>query len=135
METVPSAWVREPHGEQPWTVSTSIARFDYAAGAWCIAGVGLTQFVSWVLNERLLVHAVRRRYRRIWVEAGKSYVRRKTIWTTRRSLGEEDRHEAMRQAQEARNQQREQEQREAEQRRQQEARPAGPKSSASARPS
>lgn len=55
MGTVPSAWVREPHDGQPWTV------------------------------------------------------RRKTIWTTPRSIGEEDRHEAMRQRQEARKQQREEE--------------------------
>jgi competence protein CoiA len=97
MEAVPLAWVRAPGDGQPWTVSTSVARFDYTAGAWCFVGVELTQFVSWVL-----VHAVRRRYRRIRVEPGKSYVRRKTIWTTPRSIGEEDRHEAMRQGQGAR---------------------------------
>ena len=113
IEAVPSAWAQEPRGGQPWTVSSSVARFDYAAGAWCFVGVELTRFVSWELAGRLLVHAVRRRYRRIWVEPGRSYVWRKTIWTTPRSIGEEGRHEAMCQDQEARKQQREQEQREA----------------------
>lgn len=121
MEVVPSAWVRAPGDGQRWTVSASVARFDYIAGAWRFVGVELTQFVSWMLAEWLLVHTVRRRYRRIWVEPGKSYIRRQTIWTTPRSIGEENRHEAMRQGQEARKRQREQEQREAEQRQQQEA--------------
>jgi hypothetical protein len=112
---------REPDGEMPWTVSDDVARFDYATGAWCIVCVRLTQFVSWVLNEKLFVHAVRRRYRRIWLETGERYVRRQAIWTTQRSVDEEGRHEAMRQRQEARKQQRAQEQREAEQRQRQEA--------------
>lgn len=121
MGIVPSIRVQEPDGEQPWTVSDDVARFDYTAGAWCVVSVGLTQFISWLLREKVLVHAVRRRYRRIWLEISERYVRRQTIWTTQRSLDEEARHEAMRQRQEARKRQREQEQREADQRRQQEA--------------
>lgn len=121
MSIAPSIRIQEPDDERPWTVGDDVARFDYSTGAWCIVGVTLTQFIAWALHEKVILHPVRRRYRRIWLEVGRRYVRRQTIWTTPRSVDEEDRHDAMRQRQEARKRQREQEQREAEQRRHQEA--------------
>lgn len=67
MGIVPSIRIQEPNVEQPWTVGEDVARFDYTVGAWCIVSVGLTQFISWVLHEKVLVHPVRRRYRWIWL--------------------------------------------------------------------
>lgn len=121
MEIVPSAWVVEPAGGRPWAVGGTVARFDYAAGNWRTVPVSLTQFIAWVLNEQLLIHEVRPRYRRVLWETSGKLIRRQNIWTTQRSVDSEDRHELMRQRQEARKREAEKRKQEAEQREREEA--------------
>lgn len=101
-----------------------MAGFHFQHGTWITEeDVDLTRFIRWVLHEQTAPHQVLPRYRSIWFPSSQSYGRRQLIWTSQRSIGEEARHEAKRQRQEAwKRQQEEKEQLAEQQRKEEEAR-------------
>lgn len=118
---VPSIRVREPGGDHGWIVIDGTAGFSYDQGTWAtIENLELPLFTRWVLHEQLAIHQPLPRYRRVWIGADQGYGRRRLIWTTSRSVGDETRHEAMRQRQEERKRQREEDERLTAQRRKEE---------------
>lgn len=112
---VPSVRVREPYDDRPWTVVDGVAGFAYSDGAWSIVdSLTLITFIRWILQEKMIIHDVGHRYRRVRFGHGQRYARRPMLWTTPRSIANETRHEAMRQRQD-------EQKRQAEQRRQEQA--------------
>lgn len=77
--------------------------FDYRAGRWEVRTEPLERFVRWALEEQLVPAEVLPRYRRVYrVVAGEQrQFRRAQWWTSRKSVADQDKHEAMRQRQEA----------------------------------
>ncbi|WP_261558210.1 competence protein CoiA family protein [Frankia tisae] len=122
MGIVPSIRVRDPYGDRPWTVVDGVAGFLYDDGVWSVVdNLNLTTFMRWVLHEQTITHHVLPRYRRVWLGTERRLARRRMIWTTQRSIGEEIRHDAMRQRQETWKRRQEERERQAEQRRKEEA--------------
>ncbi|MCO1575141.1 hypothetical protein M8C13_05130 [Crossiella sp. SN42] len=97
---VPSLKVRAPDREGPWLVVDGVAGFDFGEGSWKAAEVSLPEALGWVLREQVFFHQVLPRYRRVLFGSGSAW--RSAIWTTRRSVEAEGRHELMRQRQEKR---------------------------------
>lgn len=121
LSKVPSIQVRDPRSGRSWEVVDGVAGFDFQQGAWIAAeDLDLTRFIRWVLHDQTAPHPVLPRYRNVWFPAEERYGRRQLVWTTQRSIGEEARHEAMRQHQEARRRQQEEKRRLAEQQRKEE---------------
>lgn len=121
MGKVPSIRVRDPRGVHLWAVVDGVAGFDFDHGSWItIEDLDLTRFIQWVLREQITPHRVLPRYLSIRSPTSQGHRRRQMIWTTPRSVGEEARHEAMRQQQETRKRQWEEKSRLAEQRRKEE---------------
>ncbi|MEV6924032.1 competence protein CoiA family protein [Dactylosporangium sp. NPDC051485] len=124
MSKVPSIRVREPRGGDSWAVVDGVAGFDFKNGVWIVVeDLDLTRFIRWVLHEQTAPHQVLPRYRRVWLPSEQGFGRRQLTWTTQRSVGEEARHDAMRQRQEAWRREQEEKKQQAEQiRKEEEAR-------------
>ncbi|MEU2287838.1 competence protein CoiA family protein [Streptomyces sp. NPDC013178] len=103
ISTVPAVRVRPP-GEraQPWIVDDGLAGFDFSAGRWVFREAPLSEFVRWALHGQLVPAPSLPRYRRVYrVIDGKEWrFRRSQWWTSLQSVGDQDKHEAMRQRQE-----------------------------------
>ncbi|XVS67853.1 competence protein CoiA family protein [Actinosynnema sp. CA-299493] len=102
---VPAVQVREPHDRSAWTVVDGIAGFRYVDGAWRTVTADLVRFIGWMLHGQAIVHEPLPRYRLIRLD-DRRYAHRRSFWTTRRSAGEEARHEVMRQEQDERKRER-----------------------------
>lgn len=101
---VPSIRVRDPHddlhGDRRWSVVDGAAGFRYSTGAWrAVEDLALATFIRWVLQDKMVIHPVQRRLRRVWFGPGSGYAARHMMWTTPRSVAEETRYEVMRQRQ------------------------------------
>lgn len=117
IDTGPAVRVAEPRGDAPWTVADGLASFDVRRGAWVLVErTPLARFVYWALEGKVTSHHVLRRYRRIHLGARRQ-ARRNLLWTTERSIRQEEKHEAMRQRQDERKAERERAAAEAEERR------------------
>ncbi|MFJ1561960.1 competence protein CoiA family protein [Streptomyces mirabilis] len=117
ISTVPAVRVRPPEErEQPWIVDDGLAGFDFAAGRWVFREAPLSQFVRWALHGQLVPALSLPRYRRVdRVVDGKQWrFRRSRWWTSLQSVGDQEKHEVMRQRQEAAKAEREARQKERE---------------------
>lgn len=96
---VPSVRVAEDAGEVE--VIDGAADFHYKVGAWGMTRrLPLAEFIRRVQDEIVVFHEVLPRYQRIRINAT-SYSRRQALWASPASLDAEERHEVMRQRQEA----------------------------------
>ncbi|WP_432089348.1 competence protein CoiA family protein [Streptomyces sp. bgisy095] len=126
ISAVPAIRVRPPQGrEASWVVDDGLAGFGYRAGRWEFREEALDRFVRWVLEGQLVPAEVLPRYRRVYrvVDGEQRRFARDRWWTSQRSVADQDRHEVMRQGQEAARAEREarrQEQEEAAERRREE---------------
>ncbi|MFE7427970.1 competence protein CoiA family protein [Streptomyces sp. NPDC057545] len=126
ISAVPAVRVRAPKERgQPWVVDDGLAGFVYRSGRWEFREETLERFVCWALEGQLVPAEVLRRYRRVYrvVDGEQRQFRRDLWWTSKRSVADQDRHEEMRQRQEAERAEREarqQEQEEAAERRRKE---------------
>ncbi|MFJ9684003.1 competence protein CoiA family protein [Streptomyces sp. NPDC101194] len=122
ISSVPAVRVRAPkEREQPWMVDDGLAGFVYRSGRWEFREETLERFVRWALEGQFVPAEVLRRYRRVYrvVDGERRRFKRDQWWTSKRSVADQDKHEAMRQRQEAERVEREarqQEQEEAEER-------------------
>ncbi|MFC7794779.1 competence protein CoiA family protein [Streptomyces cinereoruber] len=126
ISAVPAIRVRPPQGrEAAWVVDDGLAGFGYRAGRWEFREEPLERFVRWALEGQLVPAGVLPRYRRVYrvVDGEQLRFTRDRWWTSQRSVADQDRHEVMRQGQEAARAEREarrQEQEEAAERRREE---------------
>ncbi len=117
ISAVPAVRVRAPQErDQPWVVDDGLAGFVYRSGRWEFQQEPLDRFVRWALEEQLVPAEVLPRYRRVYrvVDGEQRRFRRDQWWTSRRSIADQDKHEAMRQRQEAARAEREARQKEQE---------------------
>ncbi|MFJ5064688.1 hypothetical protein ACIP96_35405 [Streptomyces nigra] len=84
-------------------VDDGLAGFVYRSGRWEFQEEPLERFVRWALEEQLVPVEVLPRYRRVYrvVDGEQRRFRRDQWWTSRRSIADQDKHEAMRQRQKA----------------------------------
>ncbi|MFE1546549.1 competence protein CoiA family protein [Streptomyces sp. NPDC058718] len=126
IDEVPAVRVRAPQErDQPWAVNDGVAGFVHRGGRWEFQEETLERFVRWALEGQLVPAEVLPRYRRVYrvVDGEQRRFRRDQWWTSRKSIADQDRHEVMRQRQEAARAEREarqKEQKEAAERRQEE---------------
>lgn len=114
---MPAVRVRPPEErEQPWIVDDGLAGFDFPAGQWGFREAPLSQFVRWALQGQLVPAASMPQYRRVYrvVDGKQRRFRRSQWWTSLQSVRDQEKHEAMRQRQEAANAEREARQKERE---------------------
>jgi Competence protein len=117
ISTVPAVRVRTPEErEQLWIVDDGLAGFDLPAGRWVFREAPLSQFVRWALHGQLVPALSLPRYRRAYrvVDGKQRRFRRSQWWTSLQSVGDQEKHEVMRQRQEAANAEREARQKERE---------------------
>ncbi|MDQ0688701.1 hypothetical protein QFZ56_007664 [Streptomyces achromogenes] len=103
ISTVPAVRVRPPdEREQPWIVDDGLAGFAFSAGRWMFREAALPQFVRWALHGQLVPALSLPRYRKVYrvVDGKQRRLRRSQWWTSLQSVGDQERHEAMRQRQE-----------------------------------
>ncbi|MFH8476949.1 hypothetical protein [Streptomyces sp. NPDC018000] len=104
ISAVPAIRVRAPkEREQPWVMDDGLAGFVYRSGRWEFREETLERFVRWALEGQLVPAEVLRRYRRAYrvVDGEQRQFKRDQWWTSKRSIADQDKHEAMRQRQEA----------------------------------
>ncbi|MFF9070652.1 hypothetical protein ACF09E_35440 [Streptomyces sp. NPDC014891] len=87
----------------PWVVDDGLAGFGYRAGRWEFRNEPLDRFVRWALEGQVVPAGVLPRYRRVYrvVNGQQRRFTRDRWWTSQRSVTDQDRHEVMRQGQEA----------------------------------
>ncbi|MFF9607833.1 competence protein CoiA family protein [Streptomyces sp. NPDC014684] len=120
ISAAPAIRVRPPkEREHDWIVDDGLAGFDFAAGGWVFREAPLSQFVRWALHGQLVPTPVLPRYRRVYrvIDGKRRRFRRSQWWTSLQSVGDQKKHEAMRQRQEAAKAEREAREEEAERRR------------------
>ncbi|WP_435191750.1 competence protein CoiA family protein [Streptomyces sp. bgisy126] len=104
ISAVPAIRVRPPQGrEAAWVVDDGLAGFGYRAGRWEFREEALDRFVRWALEGQVVSAGVLPRYRRVYrvVNGAQRRFTRDRWWTSQRSVADQDRHEVMRQRQEA----------------------------------
>ncbi|MFD5370712.1 competence protein CoiA family protein [Streptomyces sp. NPDC127103] len=104
ISAVPAIRVRPPQGrEAAWVVDDGLAGFGYRAGRWEFRKEPLDRFVRWALEGQVVPAGVLPRYRRVYrvVNGQQQRFTRDRWWTSQRSVTDQDRHEVMRQGQEA----------------------------------
>ncbi|MFD3334631.1 competence protein CoiA family protein [Streptomyces sp. NPDC058700] len=104
ISSVPAVRVRAPQErEQQWVVDDGLAGFVYRSGRWEFREEPLERFVRWALEEQVVPAEVLPRYRRVYrvVKGEQRRFKRDQWWTSRKSVVDQDKHEAMRQRQEA----------------------------------
>ncbi|MFC9609080.1 competence protein CoiA family protein [Streptomyces niveus] len=117
ISAVPAVRVKAPQErDQPWVVDDGLAGFFFRKGRWEFQEETLERFVRWALAGQLVPAEVLPRYRRVYrmVDGESRRFRRDQWWTSRKSIADQDRHEVIRQRQEAARAEREARQKEQE---------------------
>ncbi|MFF4605916.1 competence protein CoiA family protein [Streptomyces sp. NPDC001339] len=101
IDAVPAIRAAPRDGSHGWSVVEGLARFDYQEGLWISTPARLTVFVRWALEKQVSPCHVLKRYRRIYFPKEQGLARRWSVWTSAKSAASQERHEQMRQRQEA----------------------------------